>query len=65
MKYHKKILSTIGEVTSDHFAEMLIATVVNGDVVDSVGYDIKCKDGRLIEVRFRVEGTNAKPRALP
>ncbi|MGF1760021.1 hypothetical protein L4D76_19205 [Photobacterium sagamiensis] len=60
MKNHKAILSAIGEVTGGHFAELLVAEVLGGKVVDEDGYDILCPDARQVEVRSRVEGTDSK-----
>jgi hypothetical protein len=58
MKTHKEILTTYGEVTAGRFAELLVAAVLRGKVVHQVGYDIECSDGRRVEVRSRVEGTD-------
>lgn len=60
MKTHKETLSSYGEVTAGRFAEMLIAEVLGGRIVDKTGYDLQCNDGRRIEVRSRVEGTDSK-----
>jgi hypothetical protein len=58
MEHHKRILKTIGEVTAGKFAELLVAEVLGGKVVDKPGFDIECCDGRRVEVRSRVEGTD-------
>lgn len=58
MKTHKALLTTYGEITAGRFAELLVAAAVGGRVVDQTGYDIECSDGRRIEVRSRVEGTD-------
>jgi len=60
IKQHKLVLSKFGEVTGALLAEMLVAEIFEGKVVNGIGYDVECPDGRRIEVRSRVEGTDGK-----
>lgn len=61
MKHHKAVLSSYGEVTTGAFAELLVAEVLGGVRATSneSGYDVLCPDGRKVEVRSRVEGTDS------
>ena len=57
---HNRVLRRFGEVSAGRYAELMVAKLLDGEIVNKTGHDILTPLGWKIEVKSRVNGTDSE-----